>query len=69
MKFLMITSILILHAKLLSYGQNNCEKNKIYGEWKSIGSVGGYQNVIGDVDSLQKLIHIHSDARRRPKPS
>ena len=61
MKSILLTSILIVHAALLSYGQNSCEKGKIYGVWKSIGSVGGYQNVIGNVDSLQKLIHIHSN--------
>ena len=61
MKFVFITSILITHATLLSFGQNNCQRNKIYGTWKSIGSVGGYQNVIGDVDSLKKIIHINSD--------
>ncbi len=56
-----ITSIFIIQATLLSYGQNDCQKNKIYGAWKSIGSVGGYKNVIGNVDSLKKIIHIHSD--------
>ncbi len=61
MKFILITSILIIHATVLSYGQNECQKNVIYGTWKSIGSVGGYQNVIGNVDSLKRIIHIQKD--------
>ena len=60
-KLVFITGILIVHATLYSYGQNNCQKNNIYGAWKSIGGVGGYENVIDNVDSLKKIIHIHSD--------
>ena len=60
-KRVFITGMLIVHATLCCYGQNNCQKNKIHGAWKSIGSVGGYENVIDNVDSLKKIIHIHSD--------
>ena len=59
-KFILITSVLIIHATLSGYSQNNCHINKIYGAWKSMGSVGGYKNIIGNVDSLKKIIHIHS---------
>lgn len=60
MKNVFIISMLMVHANVC-YGQNDCQKNKIYGGWISIGSVGGYQNVIDDVDSLKKIIHNHSD--------
>lgn len=58
-EFLLIASVLVV-TTFFSYGQNNCQADKIYGEWKSIGSVGGYKNVIGNVDSLRKIINIHS---------
>jgi hypothetical protein len=61
MKCILITWMLIVHAIVFSYGQNNCQMSKIYGSWKSIGSVGGYENVIDNVDSLKKIIHIHSN--------
>jgi len=60
-KIILITSVLIIQATLVSYGQNHCSKKDIYGAWKAIGSVGGYQNVISNVDSLKKIIHVDSD--------
>jgi hypothetical protein len=60
-KCIVISGILILIATLFSYGQNSCETSKIYGAWKSIGSAGGFESVIGDVDSLRKIIHVHSN--------
>lgn len=54
-------TIILIICTTLSYGQSSCQKDKIYGAWKSIGSVGGYQNIISNVDSIKKIIHIHSD--------
>jgi hypothetical protein len=60
-KMVFITSMLIVYGTIFSYGQNDCQVNKIYGAWRSIGSAGGYENVIGNVDSLRRTISLHSD--------
>lgn len=61
MRCILIIVILIIHAAPESAGQPACESSTICGIWKSIGSAGGYQHVTGNVDSLKKVIHPHTD--------
>jgi len=51
-----IAGILIVYGAVNCYGQKICLKDKLYGRWMSVGTAAGYQNVIGNVDSLKKVI-------------